>query len=259
MKRIRIIPALLLMDDGLYKTVKFKAPKYVGDPINTVRIFNEKGADEIVLLDIGVARGKGGMGKGGIGKGGINYKKIAEIAGEAFMPMGYGGGIRTFDEAKRVFDAGFEKVIINSAAAENPSLIGEIAGVYGSQSAVVSIDVRTGWTGGYKVYVAAGSKNTGRSPVDYARDMEKAGAGEVILNSIDRDGTWEGYDIKLIGMVSEAVSIPVIACGGASGMDDFKKAVSEGGASAVAAGSMFVYQKKGMGVLISFPSQSLKI
>lgn len=249
MKRIRIIPALLLMNDGLYKTVRFKSPKYVGDPINTVRIFNEKGADEIVLLDIGASKEKTG----------INYKKISEIAGEAFMPMGYGGGVRTFDDAKRVFDAGFEKVIINSAAAGNPSLIGEIAKVYGSQSAVVSIDARVGWTGGYKVYIAGGSKNTGRPPADYARDMESAGAGEVILNSIDRDGTWDGYDLKLIRMVSEAVTVPVIACGGAAGMDDFKKAVSEGGASAVAAGSMFVYQKKGMGVLISFPSQALKI
>jgi cyclase len=249
MKRIRIIPALLLMDDGLYKTVKFKSPKYVGDPINTVRIFNEKGADEIVLLDIGICRGKSG----------INFRKISEIAGEAFMPMGYGGGIRTFDDAKRVFDAGFEKVIINSAAAENPSLVGEIAKVYGSQSAVVSIDVKTGWTGGFKVYIAGGSKNTGKSPVDYAKEMENAGAGELVLTSIDRDGTWEGYDTKLIRMVSDAVTVPVVACGGASGMDDFKKAVSEGGASAVAAGSMFVYQRKGMGVLISFPSQSLKI
>jgi cyclase len=249
MKRIRIIPALLLMNDGLYKTVRFKSPKYVGDPINTVRIFNEKGADEIVLLDIGASKEKTG----------INYKKIGEIAGEAFMPMGYGGGVRTFDDAKRVFDAGFEKVIINTAAAENPSLIGEIAKVYGSQSAVVSIDARVGWTGGYKVHVAGGSKNTGRSPADYAKDMENAGAGEVILNSIDRDGTWEGYDLKLIRMVSEAVTVPVIACGGASGMDDLTKAVTEGGASAVAAGSMFVYQKKGMGVLISFPSQALKV
>jgi cyclase len=249
MKRIRIIPALLLMNDGLYKTVRFKSPKYVGDPINTVRIFNEKGADEIVLLDIGASREKSG----------INFKKISEIAGEAFMPMGYGGGVQRFDDAKRIFDAGFEKVIVNTAAADNPSLIGEIAKVYGSQSAVVSMDVKAGWTGGYKVYTGGGSKNTRRSPIDYARDMEKAGAGEIILNSIDRDGTWEGYDIKLIRMVSEAVTIPVIACGGAAGMDDFRQAVGEGGASAVAAGSMFVYQKKGMGVLISFPSQPLKI
>lgn len=249
MKRIRIIPALLLKNDGLYKTVRFRSPGYVGDPINTVRIFNEKGADELVLLDIGAGREKSG----------INYKKISEIAGEAFMPMGYGGGVKTFDDAKRVFDAGFEKVILNTAAAANPSLVGEIAKVYGSQSAVVSIDVKSGWTGGYKVYVAGGSKNTGRSPADYAADMEEAGAGEVILNSIDRDGTWEGYDLKLIRMVSEAVTIPVIACGGAAGMDDLRRAVTEGGASAVAAGSMFVYQKKGMGVLISFPSQPLKV
>jgi cyclase len=249
MKRIRIIPALLLLNDGLYKTVRFKSPKYVGDPINTVRIFNEKGADEIVLLDIGATKEKSG----------INVKKIREIAGEAFMPMGYGGGVKCFEDAKRVFDAGFEKVIINTAAAENPALIGEIAKVYGSQSAVVSIDVKAGWTGGYKVYVNGGTKNTGRSPVDYAGDMEKAGAGELILNSIDRDGTWEGYDLRLIRMVSEAVAIPVIACGGAAGMEDLKRAVTDGGASAVAAGSMFVYQKKGMGVLISFPSQALKI
>lgn len=249
MKRIRIIPALLLMHDGLYKTVRFKSPKYVGDPINTVRIFNEKGADEIVLLDIGASREKSA----------INYKKIGEIAGEAFMPMGYGGGVRTFDDAKRVFDAGFEKVIVNTAAAENPSLIGKIAKVYGSQSAVVSIDAKSGWAGGYKVYTAGGTKSTGRSPADYARDMESAGAGEVLVNSIDRDGTWDGYDLKLIRTVSEAVSVPVVACGGASGMEDFRKAVTEGGASAVAAGSMFVYQKKGMGVLISFPSQPLKV
>jgi cyclase len=249
MKRIRIIPALLLMNDGLYKTVRFRSPKYVGDPINTVRIFNEKGADEIVLLDIAASKEKAG----------INYKKIGEIAGEAFMPMGYGGGIKTFDDAKRVFDAGFEKAIVNSAAADNPALIGEIARVYGSQSAVVSMDARTSWTGGYRVYTMGGTKNTGRTPVEYARDMEKAGAGEIIVNSIDRDGGWQGYDLKLIRMVSDAVTVPVIACGGAAGMDDFRKAILEGGASAVAAGSMFVYQKKGMGVLISFPSQSLKI
>jgi imidazole glycerol-phosphate synthase subunit HisF len=249
MKRIRIIPALLLMNDGLYKTIRFKSPKYVGDPINTVRIFNEKGADEIVLLDIAASKEKKG----------INYKKIAEIAGEAFMPMGYGGGVKTFDDARRVFDAGFEKVIINSEAVNNPSLIGEIAKVYGSQSAVVSIDAKPNWAGKYKVYTIGGSQNTGRSPAEFARDMENAGAGEIVINAIDKDGTWEGYDIPLIKMVSEAVRVPVIACGGAAGMNDFKKAIEEGGASAVAAGSMFVYQKKGMGVLISFPSQSLKL
>lgn len=249
MKRIRIIPALLLVNDGLYKTVQFRNPRYVGDPINTVKIFNEKGADEVVVLDITATRDKKP----------VNYRKIAEIAGEAFMPMAYGGGIKTFEDAQKVFNAGYEKVILNSAAAENPALIGEIANVYGSQSVVVSIDGKKDWLGRYKAYTGNGSRSTGKSPDVYAREMEAAGAGEILINSIDRDGTWEGYDLTLVKMVSKAVSLPVIACGGAGGMEDFRKAITEGGASAVAAGSMFVYQKKGMGVLISFPAESLKI
>ncbi|HEY4338019.1 MAG TPA: AglZ/HisF2 family acetamidino modification protein [Puia sp.] len=249
MKRIRIIPALLLINDGLYKTIHFKNPRYVGDPINTVKIFNEKGADEVVVLDITATRDRKP----------INYRKIAEIASEAFMPMSYGGGIKTFDDAQKVFNAGYEKVILNSAAAENPALIGEIARVYGSQSVVISIDGKKDWLGKYKVYTLNGTRSIGKSPEVYAREMESAGAGEIVVNSIDRDGTWEGYDLQLVKMVSNAVSLPVIACGGASGMDDFRKAVTEGGASAVAAGSLFVYQKKGMGVLISFPAESLKV
>lgn len=249
MKRIRIIPALLLMNNGLYKTTRFKNPKYVGDPINTVKIFNEKGADEIVLLDIAATRGKSG----------INFKKIAEIAGEAFMPMAYGGGIRSFEEAKKVFDAGYEKTILNSAAFERPSLVGEIANVYGSQSAVVSIDAGLNWMGKYRVYTRGGTNNTGKSPAEFAKEMEDAGAGEILINAIDKDGTWEGYDLTLIKMVSAAVTVPVIACGGAAGMEDLRNAITEGGASAVAAGSMFVYQKKGMGVLISFPSQPIMV
>jgi imidazole glycerol-phosphate synthase subunit HisF len=248
-KRIRVIPALLLMNEGLYKTIKFKDPKYVGDPINTVKIFNEKEADELALLDITASKDKKP----------INYKKIAEIAGEAFMPMAYGGGIRSFDDARRVFDAGFEKVIINSTIAEDIELPASIARVYGSQAVVVSMDVKPDWLGRYKVYNYSGSRSTGFSPAEYARRAEQAGAGEILLQAIHKDGTWEGYDIPLIKMVSEAVTIPVVACGGASGIDDFRKAITEGGASAVAAGSMFVYQKKGMGVLISFPSTSLKI
>jgi cyclase len=249
MKRVRIIPALLLVNDGFYKTIHFKNPRYVGDPINTVKIFNEKGADEVVVLDITATRDKKP----------INYRKIAEIAGEAFMPMAYGGGIKTFDDAQKVFNAGYEKVILNSSAAENPALIGEIARVYGSQSVVVSIDGKKDWLGKYKVYTHNGTHSIGKSPDVYAREMESAGAGEMVVNSIDRDGTWEGYDLALVKMVSKAVSVPVIACGGASGMDDFRKAVLEGGASAVAAGSLFVYQKKGMGVLINFPAESLKV
>lgn len=248
-KRIRIIPALLLLNEGLYKTVRFKNPNYVGDPINTVKIFNEKEADELVLLDITASRQNKS----------INYKKIAEIAGEAFMPIAYGGAIKNFEDACRVFDAGFEKVIINSAAFKNPDLLGTIAKVYGSQAVVVSMDVKPNWMGKYKVYTYSAINNTGLSPDEYARMVANAGAGEILLQAIHQDGTWGGYDIPLIKMVSSAVSIPVVACGGAAGVDDFKKAITEGGASAVAAGSMFVYQKKGMGVLISFPSVPLKI
>lgn len=248
-KRIRIIPALLLMNEGLYKTIKFKDPKYVGDPINTVKIFNEKEADELALLDITASRDKKP----------INYKKIAEIAGEAFMPMAYGGGIRSFDDARRVFDAGYEKVIINSMIAEDTDLPGAIAKVYGSQAVVVSMDVKPDWLGRHKVFTYGGTRSTGFSPAEYAKRAEQAGAGEILLQAIHKDGTWSGYDIPLIKMVSEAVTIPVVACGGASGMNDLRQAITEGGASAVAAGSMFVYQKKGMGVLISFPSAGLKV
>lgn len=249
MKRIRIIPALLLMDSGLYKTTRFGSPRYVGDPINAVKIFNEKGADEIILLDISVSKQKGN----------IDLRKIADIAGEAFMPMAYGGGIRSFEDAQKVFDAGYEKIVLNTIVPENPRLIPEIAGVYGSQSVVVSIDARPDWMGRYRVYTRGGTKNTGLGPAEYARKAEEAGAGEIFINAIHRDGTWEGYDIPLIRSVSDVVNIPVIACGGAGSMDDLAKAIKEGGASAVAAGSMLVYQKKGMGVLINFPTEGLKI
>ncbi len=235
------------MKDGLYKTVRFNNPAYIGDPINVVKIFNEKGADEIVLLDIAAT-------KENIQ---INFKKLSEIAGEAFMPMAYGGGIATYKDAQRIFDCGFEKVIINSAAEKNPSLITKIAKTYGAQSAVLSMDVKRDLFGRYRVYTRGGTKNIGLPPVEYAKKMELTGAGEIFLNAIHKDGTWNGYDIEIIKQVSKAVNIPVIASGGASGMDDFKKAIIDGGASAVAAASMFVYQKKGKGVLITFPTEEL--
>jgi cyclase len=247
MKRIRIIPVLLLMKEGLYKTVKFSNPSYVGDPINAVKIFNEKEADELIILDISASKEKRGP----------NFSKLAEIAGEAFMPMGYGGGIKSFDEAQKVFDAGFEKVIINTAVVENPKLIREIAKVYGAQSVVVSIDAKLNWRGNYEVYTDCGNRRVALSPEEASENAEANGAGEIFINAIHKDGTWSGYDLKLIQKVSGAVNIPVVACGGASSMMDFKLAITEGGASAVAAGSMFVYQKKAMGVLISFPSDTL--
>lgn len=249
MSLVRIIPVLLLKEGGLYKTVRFKDPKYVGDPINTVKIFNEKEADELALLDFTATREKRTP----------DFKKIAEIAGEAFMPMTYGGGITTLEQAKKVFDAGFEKIVLNSVLFSGLSIIQGIANIYGAQAVVGSIDVKRNLFGSQKTYSVSGTKNSGLDPVEWARTLEDAGVGEIFLNSIDRDGTWEGYDIPLIKAVSTAVKIPVVACGGASGMGDFEKAVREGGASAVAAGSLFVYQRKGMGVLVSFPAQKLRI
>jgi cyclase len=249
MSQVRIIPVLLLKDGGLYKTVKFRNANYVGDPINTVKIFNEKEADELVLLDYNAS----------LDKREPDFKKIAEIAGEAFMPMAYGGGIRSLDHAKRVFDGGYEKVVLNSILFDNLSIISEIGNIFGAQAVVASIDIKKNLFGKQKVYSLSGTKKSDMDPVEWARQLEAAGAGEIFLNFVDRDGTWEGYDLPLLKEVSGAVGIPVIACGGAGGMQDFKKAVHEGGASAVAAGSLFVYQKKGMGVLINFPSGKLKI
>lgn len=243
MGRVRIIPVLLLDKGGLYKTVNFKSAKYIGDPINSVKIFNEKEADELLLLDYTAS----------VEKRGIDYAKISEIAGEAFMPMAYGGGIRTLDDAKKVFDSGYEKVVLNSILFDDLSLVEKVGAIYGAQAVVGCIDVKKSLFGGTKAYSFSGTKKQGYSPLQWAKKLEGAGVGEIIINSIDKDGTWEGYAIDVISEISHSVKIPVIACGGAGSADDFRSAVAAG-ASAVAAGSMFVYQKKGMGVLISFPS-----
>jgi cyclase len=244
MKRIRVIPALLIQDSGLVKSIKFKAHKYVGDPINAVKIFNEKEVDEIVILDISATAEKKAP----------NIPAIKEIASEAFMPLGYGGGITKLDEIKELITAGVEKVILNTSAFENPKLVSEAAKYVGSQSVVVSIDVKKNVWGKYKVFVRNGTKNTDIDPAQYARQMEQAGAGELLLNAIDRDGTFTGYDTDLIKLISSAVAIPVVAVGGAASVDDFAKAVKSG-ASAVSAGSMFVFHRPHRAVLISYPSQ----
>lgn len=243
MRRIRTIPVLLLKNGGLYKTINFKNPKYVGDPINAVKIFNEKEADELVLLDYNAsADGRG-----------VDFKRIEEISGEAFMPMAYGGGIKTLDDAKKVFDSGFEKVVLNSVLFSSPDLIEHIGSIYGAQSVVGSIDYKKNLFGKSKVYGMSGTKNMGHDPLAWASKLQEYGVGEIMINSIDRDGTWTGYDVDLIKRISTEISVPLIACGGAGSVQDLKDAVLAG-ASAVAAGSMFVFQKKGMGVLISFPT-----
>lgn len=242
MARVRIIPCLLLRSHGLVKTRKFKDPVYLGDPVNVVRIFNEKEVDELVLLDIDAS--KGGREP--------DYELIAEIAGECFMPIAYGGGVRTLDQARRLIRCGVEKVVVNTAATESYDLIREAAQVFGSQAVVGAVDVKRTLLGGYRVVAKSASVEV-KLPLDeHIQALIAAGAGEIFLNSVDRDGTMEGYDLSLIRRVSQQISVPVIACGGAGTIEHLTAAVNEG-ASAVAAGSMFVFHGRLRAVLINYP------
>jgi imidazole glycerol-phosphate synthase subunit HisF len=247
MLTVRVIPCLLVCNRKLVKTVKFKNPAYVGDPVNAIKIYNEKEVDELIVLDI-TASVEGRA---------PNFGMIADIAGECFMPLTYGGGIRKLGDLCRLFKIGVEKVAFNSSVTENPGCIREAVREFGSQSIIASIDVRRGFLGRYDCYIRSGSISAHVHPVEMAKHVEDLGAGEILLTSIDRDGTWQGYDIDILGKITSAVSIPVIACGGAGKIEDFRDAVVLGGASAVAAGSMVVYQKKGMGVLINFPKRDV--
>lgn len=244
MLRTRVIPVLLLRNESLVKTVRFGKFTYVGDPANTVRIFNELEVDELIFLDITASRENRSP----------NFKVLSDIANECFMPLGYGGGIKSLDQAKAIFDVGFEKVVVNTHAVENPKLICEIAAHFGSQAVVVSIDVKRSLFGRETVYTLDGRRNTRFDPIAWATEVEKLGAGEILLTSIDREGTWAGFDLNLIKCISNEVSIPVIAHGGAGTVEHIRQAVKHSNASAVAVGSMVVFQKKGMGVLVNFPS-----
>jgi cyclase len=222
--------------------VRFREPRYVGDPINAVRIFNEKEVDELVFLDIAAtASGKG-----------PNFDLLHHIASEAFMPFGYGGGITDAGQIRKLFAMGVEKIVLNTAAEAHPELVSEAAALAGSSSVVVSIDVKKSWLGRYGVYTRAGQHDTRRDPVELAREMQARGAGEILLNSIDRDGTFSGYDLPLIAAVAQAVDIPVVACGGAGELRHFREAVDHG-ASAVSAGSLFVFHGRHKAVLITYP------
>lgn len=243
MLKTRVIPALLLRDDGLVKTVKFQKPSYIGDPINTVRIFNELEVDELVFLDITATNEKRPP----------NYKILAEIANECFMPLAYGGGINNFESVKTIFDIGFEKVILNSIMHKDSTFVTKVAEHYGNQAVVASIDVRKNFWGKYEVWTNAGKINTKEAPEVYAGKLESLGAGEILLTSIDREGTWSGFDSELTRRVADAVNLPVIAHGGCGHLNHITDVISNGHASAIGLGSMVVYQQKGMGVLVNFP------
>lgn len=245
MYRQRVLPCLLLRDGGLVKTVRFKSPRYVGDPINAVRIFNEREVDELVVLDISASRRTQTP----------SFAQISDLASECFMPFAYGGGVRTLQHVEQILRIGAEKVCLNGVAAANPGFVTEAAERFGSQSIVVSMDVRYSRWRGERVYLNGGTRRTDFAPEAYARRAESLGAGEILLNSIDRDGTMQGYDLALTRRVADAVRIPVIACGGAGSLTHVSDVIQQGGASAACAGSLFIFQGKHRAVLINFPCQ----
>lgn len=245
-RRVRVIPVLLIDRDGrLVKSVKFGRRTYIGDPINAVRIFNTKRVDELVLVDIDASADQRDP----------DYGLISEIASEAFMPVAYGGGLNTIARIERAMECGIEKVMLSSVIGQGTALVEQAAARWGSQAISVCLPLRRSWLGRPQVAVLQGNKALPGSPAEIARAVTSAGAGEIIAYSIDRDGTWNGYDIELLRQISEATTAPVVACGGAGSLEDFRRAVVEGGCAAVAAGSMFIYQAKGRGVLISYPSE----
>lgn len=240
----RFMPCLLLLNGSLVKTVRFEAPSYIGDPINAIRIYNELEVDELVFLDIMAT----------VEQRPPPFKTLEEIANECFMPVAYGGGIQTLDHIRAIFRLGIEKVVLNTRAIADPEFVTAAARRYGSQSIVASIDARR-TEHGLEVFTHGGRQATGLHPVRAAKRMAEAGAGEIFLTSIDRDGTMKGYDLELIRSVADAVRVPVIACGGAGTVAHLGAAVREGGAAAVAAGSMVVYFGRNRAVLINVPEK----
>lgn len=248
MLRPRIIPCLLVHDDGLVKTVKFKDPKYVGDPINAVKIFNEKEADELIVFDIDAT----------VQCREPNFRLIAQLAAECRMPLCYGGGVRTVEQAKRIIGLGVEKVALSAAVVENPALISLIAAEVGSQSVVVVLDAKTNLFGKQEVWTHNGRKNSGKPPVEFAKEAERLGAGEVVVNSIDRDGQMKGYDLALARKIRDATRLPMSVLGGAGSLQDIGALIKDCGAVGASAGSFFVFKGQYRAVLISYPSEEQK-
>jgi len=245
MFRPRIIPILLLKNLGLVKSVKFKNYNYIGDPINAVKLFNDLKADELVFLDINASK-QNRL---------IPLEFVKNVGEEANMPFAVGGGIKSITDIVEIINAGAEKVILNSFAYNDKELISEASKEFGASTIAVSIDVKKQIFKSNRVFIYSGKKSTGLNPVEYAKIIENSGAGELIVNSIDRDGTMSGYDIDLIKDISQNVSIPVVALGGAGSLSDFRKVIFQGYASAVAAGSLFVYHGHRNAVLINYPSK----
>jgi len=243
MLRTRVIPVLLLKDAGLVKTVKFKSPKYIGDPINAVRIFNEKEVDELVFLDISATPNKRKP----------NFNLIKDIASEAFMPFAYGGNITSMADIEKLFYIGVEKVIINSFLFKDNSFVKDVANYFGSQSVVAALDIKKNWRGKYHLYSISGQKRERIDVYEWIKILEDMGVGEFIVNSIDKDGMMTGYDIPIIKSIVSKSQIPVVPCGGAGNINDLIELIKETNISAVGAGSLFVYQGVHKAVLINYP------
>ena len=248
MLRPRIIPSLLIQDNGLVKTVNFKNGKYVGDPINAVRIFNEKEVDELAIFDID-ATAKGLE---------PNYSLIERIANQSRMPLCYGGGVKTVEQAQKIFGLGIEKIALSSAVLHNPELITQIANRVGAQSVIVVLDVKKKLFGGYEVYTHNGKKSTGINPFDFAEKAQRLGAGEIIINSIDQDGVMKGFDMNLIDKVRDKISLPLTVLGGAGELQHIQQVIHKHGVIGVAAGSLFVFKGVYKAVLINYPEKGEK-
>lgn len=246
MFRPRIIPVLLLKNLALVKSIQFNNHRYIGDPINAVRIFNNLKVDELILLDIEASKNNRL----------ISLDFVKSVGEEAYMPFAVGGGVKSIEDVKAIINAGAEKVVINTYAAQNPDFIREAAEAFGSSTIVVCIDVKKKMFKGQRTWILGGSRSTAFTPIEFARLMEKNGAGELIIQSIDKDGTMDGYDIELTKYISTSVSVPVVALGGAGQEKDLIEAYRDGHANALAAGSLFVYQGKKRGVLINYPDKN---
>ncbi|RWX02400.1 AglZ/HisF2 family acetamidino modification protein [Flavobacterium cerinum] len=248
MLRPRIIPCLLVHEKGLVKSVNFKNHKYVGDPINAVRIFNEKEVDELMVIDIDAT----------VENREPDYKMIENLAAECRMPLCYGGGVKTVEQAQRIFSLGVEKIAVSSAIIEDPDFITRMAEKVGTQSVVAVLDVKKKLLGGYEVYTHNGKKKTGKNPVEFAKELEKLGIGEIVINSIDNDGVMKGYDMGIIEKVRDAVSIPMTVLGGAGSLEDIKQLIKKFGIIGASAGSLFVFKGVYKAVLINYPSREEK-
>jgi len=241
----RIMPCLLVKEKRLVKTVNFQNATYVGDPINAVKIFNDKEVDELILLDINASKVDSP----------IDFELLSDFAAECFMPLAYGGGVKTIEDFKKLYRLGIEKVIVNTMLFDNPSIVKEAVKSYGSQSVVASVDVKRNENDEYVIFSHSGRENekTLNQFIDYVISL---GIGEIVLTSVDQEGTWKGYDVKIIDSINKIIEIPLIANGGCGKIEDLKDILYEKDVQAAAIGSMAVYQKKDMGVLIRFPKRS---